>query len=128
MGNVNQQIDETRKQVESLLRENQKHGKQLEALETQLERLSVREVVPPPTPAPVGAKPHEGTPTRPAAAATKQPAIIQPAEQIPPQVSCAQVWRQLGQGKPPAAVAQTLGTTVEVIRACEQKIGKGGGR
>ena len=41
-------------------------------------------------------------------------------------VSCAQVWKQLGQGKDAPEIAKSLGTTVDAIQACEQGIGRGG--
>jgi TolA-binding protein len=118
MGNVNRQIDEVRKQIEGLLQENQKSSKRLESLETQVEKLSVREVSPP---APMATKPREGGAVQPAPGA-------QPTGKTAVPVSCVQVWKLLGQGKSQAVVAQSLGTSVDAIRACEQKVGKGKGQ
>ncbi len=40
------------------------------------------------------------------------------------QISCSQVWKQLGQGKSAEDVAQALGSSVDAVHTCEQKIGR----
>lgn len=112
---LTRQVEEIRKQIGTMQGTEQKLQKSLENLETEVDQLKTREV-PPSTP-PV--KPGEGTAAR--SAPTAQ-------QRSPAKVSCSQVWRQLGQGKSIAAVAQALGTTVEAVRACDQEVGRGGAR
>jgi hypothetical protein len=104
---LTRQLEETRKQVDTVREANQKLNKGLGNLETEVDRLRVREV--PPAARPSG---ERGTPST-------------PALQSAAKVSCTQVWKLLGQGKGEAAVAQALGTTVEAVRGCEQEVGRG---
>ncbi len=38
--------------------------------------------------------------------------------------SCGQVWKQIGQGKSTEAVAQALGSSIDAVHQCEEKIGR----
>lgn len=107
------QLEETRKQFEAMQAANQQLTNLLDSLETEIKQLKTREV-----PAP--------------AQAPKPRAEVSSAVAPPPQpaeaVSCAQIWRQLGQGKRTAAVAQALGVPLEIVQRCEQKVGRGRAR
>ncbi|MBI3303344.1 MAG: hypothetical protein HYZ72_14870, partial [Deltaproteobacteria bacterium] len=111
---LTRRAEETRKQVDTLQEANRKFRKSLDDLESEVDHLKVREVPPPPP----AAKPSGGKSTP--AASTHQKSVAK--------VSCAQVWKLLGQGRSEAAVAQALGTTVEAVRSCEQEVGRGGTR
>ena len=104
-----QQAEETRKQLESMQEANQKLNNLLESLETEVNHLKVPQVPPPAQAAKPGRE--KGTP----AAVPESTA----------KVFCPQVWKLLGQGKSEAAVAQTLGTSVEAVQGCEQQVGRG---
>jgi len=109
---LTRQVEETRKQVATVEEANRKLNKLLDTLETEVDRLQVREI---PIPAPA---PGPGSARSPAAAAAPQGTLKAP---------CSQVWKLIGLGRSEAAVAKELDTTIEAVRRCEQEVGRRGG-
>jgi TolA-binding protein len=109
---LTRQVEETRKQMETVEETNKKLNTLLDSLETEVDRLQAREI---PIPAPA---PRPGSERSPSAAAAPQRTL---------KVPCSQVWKLIGLGKSEAAVAKELDTTVEAVRSCEQEVGRRGG-
>jgi cell division protein FtsB len=59
---------------------------------------------------------------------TQSAAPVQPQPQEEKQVSCSQVWKLLGQGKSAITIARTLNTTPDIVRTCEEQVGRPGER
>jgi septal ring factor EnvC (AmiA/AmiB activator) len=107
---LTRQVEETRKEITTLKETQQQTHRSLSVLEEEFNHVKQREL-PPPT-----------RTTKPSV----EPADPQePASRRTGKVACAQVWKLLGQGKDEATAARMLETTVEVVRACEQGVGRG---
>jgi hypothetical protein len=108
---LTRQVEETREEITTLQETQQQTRRSVSALEEELNHVKQREL-PPPTRA-----------TEPKV----EPAEPQgPASHSTGKVACAEVWKLLGQGKDETTAARILDTTVEVVRACEQGVGRGG--
>ena len=144
---VTQQLNDTKKQVDGLQEANQRSVQAIENLSATIARLSAAPPAAPPSgksPAkgfveqdiPPSAKsgriPPESLPTpasAPPSSFSDEPDSAAESQQRTtpsPAISCANVCKQLGQGKSAEAVARMLGTSVDTIHACEQKIGRHG--
>ena len=143
---VTQQLNDTKKQVDGLQEANQRSVQAIENLSATIARLSAA----PPAAPPSGKSPAKGVVEQDLPPSTKSGKI--PPESVPtpasapssfsdepdsapapqqrttssPAISCVNVWKQLGQGKSAEAVARMLGTSVDAIHACEQKVGRHG--
>lgn len=106
---LTRQVEEARERVDTLQNSLQENHRELSSLRAEVERLKQR-----PASAPARAQTTGEQPPTPAAPASRQ---TQP-------VSCAQVWRLLGQGKDETAVARTLDVSPEMVRACEEQVGR----
>lgn len=58
------------------------------------------------------------------AAKEQPPASVAPEPPHVQPVTCAQVWKLLGQGKDEATVARTLNIAPERVQACERQVGR----
>jgi len=115
---LTRQIEEMRKQDDTLQEGQQKLRELVGTLEVEVSRLKPQ-IISPPTTTPQTAKERSSAAVSPpgTASASAAPGTAK--------VSCSQVWKLLGQGQDETTVAQTLGTTEEAVRACEQKVGRG---
>jgi len=142
---VTQQLNDTKKQVDGLQEANQRTVQALENMEATIARLSA-----PPGASPSGKSPAKGfaeqdLPSSAQLGRTHPESAPAPASVLPSfadepdstsgsqqrttpssAVLCTKAWKQLGQGKSAEVVARALGVSVDVIHACEQKIGRHG--
>jgi hypothetical protein len=100
------QVEDMRKQVDAAQEGQQKLRELVGTLEVDVSHLKARD------------------PSQPALATPTTSASVQ-AREGTAKVSCAQVWKLLGQGTDEATMARTLGTSEAVVQACEQQIGRG---
>jgi len=107
------QVEDMRKQVDAAQEGQQKLRELIGTLEVEVSHFKARDPSQPALATPAGKGP--GAPTTSAAQAREGTA----------KVSCAQVWKLLGQGTDEATAAQTLGTSEAAVQACEQQIGQG---
>jgi hypothetical protein len=108
---LTRQVEETQKEITTLQETQQQTRRSVSMLEEELNHLKQREL-----PSPKGAT-----------ESTIEPAEPQgPASRSTAKVACAEVWKLLGQGKDETTAARILDTTVEVVRTCEQGVGRGG--
>ena len=114
---LTRQVEDLRRQADAGQDGQQKLRELVGTLEVEVNHLKAREI-PQATPATQAGK-DLGTPVVPTPA---------PVHEGTAKASCPQVWKLLGQGADEATVAQSLGTTVAVVRACEQEVGRGKGR
>src|SRR5712692_11325761 len=111
------QVEDLRRQTDASQDGQQKLRELVGTLEVEVNRLKAREI-PQATPATRAGK-EMGAPVVPTPA---------PVREGTAKVSCAQVWKLLGQGADEAAVARTLGATEAAVQACEKEVGRGKGR
>lgn len=109
---LTRQVEDAQEKIGTLRDTMQDTNRELFSLRTEVDRLK-EQAVPPPPPARTE-PPKEQEPAQ--ATATPRNAET---------ISCSQVWKLLGQGKDVATVAQTLKVTTEVVRACEEQVGRG---
>ena len=139
------QVEETRKEMDTLRQTNQELGKLLDTLQTEVSSLLKEEKILPAPGARVG-KEVESTPDVDVSDADEvlspDTPVPTPREEIAPSeeptelrestpqstahVSCTRVWGLLGRGKDAETVARTLKISVEDVQACEQGVGRGG--
>jgi hypothetical protein len=111
------QIEETSKQ-ESTLQEGQQQLRELVgSLEVEVNRLKPREIARPVATPPVSKEQEE-----------QGSAVPAPVKPELAKVSCARVWKLLGQGKDESAVARSLGTSEAAVQACSRMVGRRGAR
>lgn len=108
------QVEDMRKQVDAAQEGQQKLRELMGTLEVEVSHFKAREPSQPALATPAGK--GQGAPTTSAAAQAREGTA---------KVSCAQVWKLLGQGTDEATAAQTLGTSEAAVQACEQQIGQG---
>lgn len=106
---LTRQVEEAHEKIDTLRDTAQETNRFLASLKTEVDRLRTREV-------PAAAR-TEMPREQPSVPATSAP---QGAEQV----SCAQIWKLLGQGKEVLTVARTLNTTPAVVRSCEEQVGR----
>jgi hypothetical protein len=111
------QLEETRKQGDTLRDGQRKIRELIGTLEVEVGRLKPL-ATSQPTSTSRGAKELGASPHSPASTSAT-------VAQGTAKVACPQVWKLLGQGQDEATVAQTLGTTEEAVRTCEQEVGQG---
>jgi hypothetical protein len=111
------QLEELRKQDDTLQDGQRKIRELVGTLEVEVGRLKPL-AASQPTPTNRGAKELGTSPPSPASTSATM-------AQGTAKVACPQVWKLLGQGQDETTVAQTLGTTEEAVRACEQEVGQG---
>ncbi|MGH7964755.1 MAG: hypothetical protein ACRERD_23565 [Candidatus Binatia bacterium] len=135
------QVEETRKEMDTLRQTNQELGKLLDTLQTEVSSLLKEEKIIPSPGALAGREveapedeeefvaPDVELPTPKPPVRTATPAEpTEPALKSTAPVSCTRVWGLLGRGRSETSVARTLKITVEEVRACEQGVGRGGRR
>ena len=108
------QVEDMRKQVDAAQEGQQKLRELIGTLEVDVSHLKTREPSQPALTTPAGK--GLSTPTTSASVQAREGTA---------KVSCAQVWKLLGQGTDEATMARTLGTSEAVVQACEQQIGRG---
>lgn len=131
------QVEETRKEMDTMRQTNQELGKLLDTLQTEVSSLLKEEKILP-SPGAMSGRDVESTPDGPDAEEVLTPDVEVPTPrertatsaeselQSTAQVSCTRVWGLLGRGKDATTVARTLKITVEEVKACEQGVGRGG--
>jgi hypothetical protein len=103
------QVEEAHEKIGTLRDTAQETNRFLALLKTEVDRLKAR----------------EGPPVTRTEMPREQPSV--PATLAPQeaeQMSCAQIWRLLGQGKDGPTVARALNTTPAVVRSCEEQVGR----
>ncbi len=111
---LTRQVEDLRRQTDAGQDGQQKLRELVGTLEVEVNRFKAREI-PQSAPATQAGK-EMGAPGVPAPA---------PVQGGTAKVSCPQVWKLLGHGADETTVAQSLGTTEAVVRACEQGVGRG---
>ena len=114
---LTRQVEDMRRQVNTIQDGQQKLRELVGNLEVEIGRLKPQ-VISQPAPVPQVSK-EQGASVASAPAPTPQGTV---------KVPCPQVWKLLGQGQDEATVARTLGATEAAVRACEQEVGRRGGR
>lgn len=138
------QVEETRKEMDTMRQTNQELGKLLDTLQTEVSSLLKEEKILPAPGARVEKREEKEVENIPDVADTDEvlspdTPVPTPRDKIAPseelgeplpqstaQVSCTRVWGLLGRGQDAKTVARTLKITVEDVQACEQGVGRGG--
>jgi len=108
------QVEDMHKRADAAQEGQQKLRELVGTLEVEVSHLKAREPSQPALATPAGKEP--GAPTTSASVQAREGAA---------KVSCAQVWKLLGQGADEATAARTLGTSEAAVQVCEQQIGQG---
>ena len=114
---LTRQVEETHREEEAVQEGQQKLRELVGSLEVEVNRLKPRETAPLATTPPIGKEQEE-----------RLSSVPVPVAQEPAKVSCARVWKLLGQGKDEREVARSLGTSEAAVQACDQKVGRGRAR